>query len=131
MIYFQDKIAIVTGGLSGLGRSISTFLVQQGATVIIADINLEESEEFKANISSMDGSCEIAHVDVSNFNDIKILVYQTYSRYEKIDFMFNNAGIGINGEFQDFKMEQIKKVIDVNFYGVINGCYSVYPLMKK
>jgi short-subunit dehydrogenase len=131
MIYYQDKIAIVTGGLSGIGRSISIYLVKQGAKVIIADINLEKSEEFKAIVSSMTGSYEIVRVDVSNFDEIKTLVDQTHKMYKKIDFLFNNAGIGINGEFQDFKMEQIKKVMDVNYYGVINGCYSVYPIMKK
>jgi len=131
MSYYKSKVAIITGGLSGIGRAISLFLIQQGAKVIIADINLEKSEDFKSTVSSMEENCEILKIDVSNFDAMQILVEQTYDKYKKIDFMFNNAGIGINGEFQDFKMNEIKKVMDVNFYGVINGCYTVYPIMKK
>ena len=128
---FQDKIAIVTGGGSGIGRSICTYLTERGAHVVAADRNPEAAAETAALIRSAGGSAETQRVDVADPGEVESLIHGAASRHGRIDYLFNNAGIGINGEFQDLTMEHLQSVIQVNFWGMIYGCRSVYPIMQK
>jgi NAD(P)-dependent dehydrogenase (short-subunit alcohol dehydrogenase family) len=128
---FQDKIAIVTGGGSGIGRSICIYLAERGAHVVAADRNPEAAEETVALIRSAGGSAETQRVDVADQQEVESLIHGAASRHGRIDYLFNNAGIGINGEFQDLTMEHLQSVMQVNFWGTIYGCRSVYPIMQK
>lgn len=130
---FTGKIAVVTGGASGLGKEICGYLAERGATVIIADKNEEAGRAAAADISSRTdaGSAKAALVDVADYGSVKTLFTNVVSEYGWIDYLFNNAGVGINGEFQDMTFDHWRRLIDVNLWGVINGCRSVYPVMMK
>ena len=126
-----DKVAIVTGGASGIGKAICLFLAQHGTKVIIADNNLDGAKENEAYFSSQGHYGKAAYADVSNPQDVKSLIQNTMDEYGRIDFLFNNAGIGINGEFSDLTFEMWKHVLDVNLWSTIYGCHFIYPIMKK
>ncbi len=128
---FADKIAIVTGGASGIGKTICVYLARHGARVIIADRNPDEAKETESFITSNSGYGKAARVDVSKPGDMKSLVEDTIKEHKRIDYLFNNAGISINGEFKDLNLEHWKQVLDVNLWGVIYGCRFVYPVMIK
>jgi NAD(P)-dependent dehydrogenase (short-subunit alcohol dehydrogenase family) len=128
---FADKIAIVTGGASGIGKSICIYLARHGAKVIIADRNLEMAKETESVITSGNGFAKAVKIDVSNPQDVESMINNTVNDYGRIDFLFNNAGISINGEFQDVSMDHWKQIFDVNLWGVIYGCRYVYPIMIK
>ncbi len=127
----NGRVAIITGGASGIGKSICAYLAQRGTKVIIADQNPEAAQETEAFIASKGGNAKAVHVDVSNPQDMKSLIENTLRDYGRIDYLFNNAGIAINGEFQDMTLEHWQRILDVNLWGTIYGCHYVYPVMIK
>ena len=131
MNQYKDKIAIVTGGGSGIGRTICTYLAKREVHVVVADRNLDSARETESMIRSTGGSAESLRVDVVDQEEVESLIQGVAEEHGRIDFLFNNAGIGINGEFQDLTMEHLHSVMNVNFWGTIYGCRSVYPIMRK
>lgn len=127
----NDKVAIVTGGASGIGKEICLYLAERGAKVIIADINYELAKELESLINLNGGDGKAIKIDVSNSVEIEAMISEIYERYSKIDLLINNAGIGINGEFQDMTLDDWKRIFDINFWGVLFGTYYVYPIMMK
>jgi NAD(P)-dependent dehydrogenase (short-subunit alcohol dehydrogenase family) len=131
MVGLGKKIAVVTGGGSGIGRAICAYLAERGVHVVAADRNLEAADETVVLIRLAGGSAESRQVDVADPREVESLVEGAASRHGRIDYLFNNAGISINGEFQDHTMEHLQSVMKVNFWGTIYGCRSVYPIMKQ
>lgn len=128
---FMHKVAIVTGGASGIGRAICEYLARHGATVIIGDRNLAGARTLQTVIASNGGHAEAAGVDVTDEEAIKSLIDGVQKRHGRIDHLFNNAGISVNGEFKDMTAEHWRQVVDVNLWGVVYGCRHAYPIMMR
>lgn len=131
MGHFKDKVAIVTGGASGIGRALCEALVQNGAVVIVADINAERAEQVTSAITAMVGRAHAAHLDVSRGGDVQRLVKDTASEHGRLDYIFNNAGIGMGGEMRDTNLEHWQRILDINLWGVIYGTMAAYQVMLK
>lgn len=131
MKQFQDKIAIVTGGGAGIGKSICEELANKGATVIVADINATNAEKVADTIVQNGGKARSIAVDASNEHEVKKLIESTATEYSRLDYMFNNAGIAIGGDVRDLTIEQWHKVFNINFYGVLYGSIYAYQIMSK
>jgi NAD(P)-dependent dehydrogenase (short-subunit alcohol dehydrogenase family) len=131
MEYFRDKIAVVTGGASGMGRAVSEQMGRHGATMAVADINDEGAEEVAESIVAAGGQARAIHLDVTQRADVYALVDETAREHGRLDLIFNNAGIGILGDERDKTLDHWKKVIDVNLHGVLYGTTAAYPLMVK
>lgn len=129
MDYFKDKVAIVTGAASGIGRALSVDLARRGAAVILADINAPLLEDAAESISNTDYQAETISLDVRNFDEVQKLVEHTLSKYGRLDLIFNNAGIAVGGEVRDCSVDDWRDVIDVNLCGVVNGVAAAYPVM--
>jgi len=127
----HNKVAIVTGGASGIGKEICLYLAKKGAKVVVADINYEMAKEVESIIIQEGGEAKATKVDVSNSAEIEEMIQEIYQQYSKIDLLINNAGIGINGEFQDMNLDGWKRIFDINFWGVLFGTHYVYPIMMK
>ncbi|AZB42308.1 SDR family oxidoreductase [Bacillus sp. FJAT-42376] len=123
----NKKVAIVTGGASGIGRALCLELSRQGAAVIIADINETEGKKAQAAIT---GSAFV-YCDVKDLRCMEKIIHETYTNYGRIDYLFNNAGVALYGEFSDMNMTHWKKTMDVNVWGVIHGTQIAYAIMKK
>ena len=128
---FKGKIAIVTGGASGIGRAICEALGKYGATTVVADINLEGAQEVSKAISGNGGSASAAGLDVRDAEAIGKLIDETVAEHGRLDYMFNNAGINIAGEARDLLPEHWKRVLDINLMGVVHGTRIAYSLMVK
>lgn len=128
---FKDKIAIVTGAASGIGRALCKEMSKKDAVVIAADINIEGAKEVTSGITEDGGQAISAYLDVSQSGDVTNLVNKTANEYGRIDYIFNNAGIAVIGEVRDLSLEHWQKVIKVNLMGVIYGTIAAYPLMVK
>ncbi len=128
---FADKIAIITGGASGIGRALGEELSRRRALVILVDVNTKLLEEVADSITKAGGRAKAVTLDVSDFAAVKKLVDDTVAQYGRLDYIFNNAGIGVGGEARDYSYDDWRKVINVNLYGTVNGVAEAYPIMVK
>jgi NAD(P)-dependent dehydrogenase (short-subunit alcohol dehydrogenase family) len=125
------KIAIVTGGGAGIGEALSQELARRGATVIVADINEDDASRVATAIRGHGGRAEARHVDVSSEDDVRRMIEQTAASHGTLDYLFNNAGIGIGGDARDLTLEHWRRVIDVDLFGVLYGTLAAYPIMAR
>ena len=125
----NEKVAIVTGGGSGIGEGLCRELARRGARVVVADINSAEAGRVVASITGIGGQAAASTVDVSRAEQVTRLVEETAAAYGRVDYMFNNAGFAIGGDFRDLTLEHWHRVLDVDFYGVLHGMQAAYPVM--
>ena len=119
MVEFAGRVAIVTGGSSGIGRSSALSYAREGAKVVVSDVNEEGGRETVRLIQAASGEAFFVYTDVSRPSDCENLVIRTVEKYGRLDFACNNAGIG--GEQKlvaDYSIEGWQKVIAVNLSGV-------------
>ena len=121
MTQFQNKVAVVTGGASGIGQALCEELARRGATVVVADIDSQRAQHVASAIAAQGGRAESAEVDVADAKQMQTLVEQTVSRHERLDYFFNNAAIAVVGELRDLAPEHWRRLVDVNLLGVVYG----------
>lgn len=125
----KDKVAIITGGAGGIGNATAKLFLNQGAKVMLVDLDESELQNTVANLDNPNVSYCIA--DVSKVKDVKKYVAETLSAFGKIDIFFNNAGIeGKAYPIAEFPEDIFDKVIAVNLKGVWLGCQNVMPEME-
>ena len=123
---FRDKVAIVTGAASGIGRELATQLVAYGARVWMTDIN---EELLDARARSLDATGR--KVDVRDAEGMKALVEEVIAQEGRVDYMFNNAGIAVIGRYEQTSLDDWNRLIDINLRGVVHGIQAVYPHMMQ
>jgi NAD(P)-dependent dehydrogenase (short-subunit alcohol dehydrogenase family) len=123
------KVAIVTGAGSGIGAALSMKLAHRGARVVVADIDEDAATRVAATITGSGGHATARRVDVTREQDVRRLVEQTAAEYGHLDYQFNNAGIAIGGDARDLTLDQWRRVLDVDLYGVLYGTLAAYPIM--
>lgn len=126
---FSNATAIVTGAASGIGKAIAQELSSRGCMVVLADRQIELANELEKEINSNGGYALAREIDVSNYAAVEELVQDTIQRTGRLDFMINNAGIGIGGPAEDYELEDWNRTIDVNLRGVTNGIQASYRVM--
>ena len=125
---FSGAVAIVTGGASGIGRALSRALVKLDCEVVVVDLRSEPAEEVIQGIRK-EGSASFIRADVSDFTAMDRAVKTTIQGAGRLDYMFNNAGIGIGLDVRDHTIEDWHRIVDVNLKGVINGIQAAYSIM--
>ena len=126
---FAGKVAIITGGASGIGAALARALGERGADVVLADRQAALAEDVAAQIRASGGRATAADLDVRQMASMARVVDETRARAGKIDLFFNNAGIGVGGEIDSYKARDWDDVFDVNLRGVAYGIQCVYPVM--
>lgn len=122
----EDKVAIVTGGSSGIGKAIVERYAWEGAEVVIADVDREKGEEVAEETGS-----DFIKCDVSDFESVENLVEETVERYGKLDIMVNNAGIGAVEGIEDMDVEDYQKIRSIDLDGVVYGCKAAAPHLRE
>jgi len=126
----KDKVAIITGGAGGIGKATAKLFLEQGAKVVIVDLNIEILEKAVKDLNHENLSYCVG--DVSKAKDVENYVKKTLDVYKKIDVFFNNAGIeGRVKPIADYPDDVFDKVIAVNLKGVWLGCKHVIPKMEE
>jgi NAD(P)-dependent dehydrogenase (short-subunit alcohol dehydrogenase family) len=127
----ETRSAIVTGGASGIGRALAEELAGRGVGVVIADRQVDLAKEVAAAIQSRGGAAEVAELDVRDHERFLAIVNETFERTGRLDYLFNNAGIGVSAEMKDYEPADWDDVFDVNLRGVAYGVTAAYPLMVR
>lgn len=125
---YVGKIAIVTGGASGIGRALALDLVRRGASVVVADRDGDGARAVAEEARKV-GEAWAEELDVRDLSAFEAVVARTVARSGRVDVLFNNAGIGVGGEADGYAPEDWDDVFDVNLRGVANGVQAVYGQM--
>jgi NAD(P)-dependent dehydrogenase (short-subunit alcohol dehydrogenase family) len=128
---FDGATAVITGGASGIGRALAEALAALGCHVMLADLQIELAEEVAASIHASGGKATAVKLDVTSFTDMADLLRETVKQTGRLDYIFNNAGIGIDGTADYHEIEDWNRIIDINLRGVVNGVQAAYPIMIK
>ena len=123
----KNKVVIITGASSGIGKATALLLAESGAKVVLAERNQEKLEKAVNEIKERNGEAVYKVTDVSKREEVKSLVDFTISKYGKIDVIFNNAGLMPNSPLSEFRTDEWDEMIDVNLKGVVNGIEAVLP----
>lgn len=127
---FSGKVAIVTGGASGLGRALCVELGRRGAKVVVADINEEGSKSTASVITQAGGSATSIVTDMRNPDAVDRLIAQVASE-GPLDYLFNNAGVIMFGEFRDMSHEDWRHFVESDLMSVVYGTSAAYKVMMK
>lgn len=124
-----NKVAIITGGASGIGRASAELFVAEGAKVVVADVNSEDGEALAADLGE---SARFRRTDVSHADDMQELVDFTVAEFGGLDILFNNAGISgaHHPRLLDDPLDDFSKVIGINLYGAMRGTQSAGRHMR-
>jgi short-subunit dehydrogenase len=128
---FKDKVAIVTGAASGIGKAVIKMFADEGAKVVLADINEDGINKYAAELTSKGVDAMAVPTDVTKLDMIKNLLNKTLERHKRIDILHNNAGIILPNDIDVIDYKDIDKQIHINLYGIIYGTKEVIPIMKK
>jgi NAD(P)-dependent dehydrogenase (short-subunit alcohol dehydrogenase family) len=128
---FEGKVAVITGGASGIGRSIALALAKHGVDIAVADIDDARLEAVCQEIEQLGRRAFSVHCDVSRDADVENLASQVLSNMEKVDILVNNAGKGMYVSVENIKLDHYKFVLDINVLGIIRGVLAFLPHMLK
>ncbi len=127
----QDKIAIVTGGSSGIGKATVQLFLQEGATVINWDVNQQAGLALLEALPEFKGKLHFLQVDVASYEQAQQAAQRVHEQFGHIDILVNNAGITRDATLLKMTSEQWQQVIDVNLSGVFNCTKAVAPYMVE
>jgi NAD(P)-dependent dehydrogenase (short-subunit alcohol dehydrogenase family) len=127
----KDKVAIITGAASGIGRGIALRFAEEGASVIVADINLSDGEETAKTITKRNGRSLFIKTDVSLGSEVRNMVEATQERFGQLDILVNNAGFSPTGSVTEISEEDWDRCLDTDLKGVFLGCKYAIPLLLE
>jgi NAD(P)-dependent dehydrogenase (short-subunit alcohol dehydrogenase family) len=129
----QDKVTIITGAGSGIGREAALIFAREGASVVVADMNGDAGTQTVEDITAAGGEAIFVCTNVAEAGSVEALVRETEGRFDQLDVIFNNAGIfpDADGSVVDTSEDVWDLVMNVNLKGVFLGCKYAIPAMQR
>jgi NAD(P)-dependent dehydrogenase (short-subunit alcohol dehydrogenase family) len=128
---FADKTALITGGASGIGAALAETLAASGAQVWVADRQFDAAEQVARRLRDGGAVAHALALDVRDPEAFEAAVDEVVRTGGRLDYLFNNAGIGIGGEVDALTRDDWTDIIDVNLRGVVHGVQAAYPVMIR
>ena len=128
---FKDKVAVITGAASGIGRGLAEYCFQKEMKMVLADV--EEKALSRAEAEMKADGAEIISVvtDVSKIEDVQSLTRKTIDSFGKVDLLFNNAGVATGTSIWESSISDCKWVVGANLWGVIHCIHEFVPIMLR
>ncbi|MEK4761009.1 SDR family NAD(P)-dependent oxidoreductase [Viridibacillus sp. FSL E2-0187] len=127
----ENKVAVVTGGASGIGEATVRLFAQEGAKVVIADFS-ERGEEVVADLKAQGFEALFVKTDVTSEDDVKNMVAKTVETFGSLDVMYANAGIAQDGPIHELSVEKWQKTIDINLSGIfLSDKFAIEQMLKQ
>jgi NAD(P)-dependent dehydrogenase (short-subunit alcohol dehydrogenase family) len=123
----EGKTVIITGAASGIGLASARLFAEEGAALLLGDIDVDRGAQAAEAICRAGGRAEFLRTDVAIGREVKQLVDRAVERHEKLDAIFNNAGMSMRGSILDLTEEDLDRVFEVNLKGVFFGCKYALP----
>jgi uncharacterized protein len=130
-LFFQDKVIIITGASSGIGRAAALIFSQLNAKVVLASRNEEKLDSLKEEILSKGGQALVIKTDTNLLENTQRMAKETISKWGKIDVLIANAGKYVTDISHEIDIQSFKESMDINFFGTLNVIKSVLPEMKS
>ena len=127
----SGRVAIITGGSSGIGLGVARGLAEAGATVAIVARNVERSQQAAAQIEEAGGKAFAVACDVTDGDGVEAMVQEVKERCGRIDILVNNAGTNIRKRPEELSYEEWRTVLDTNIDSAFRCCNACYPVMKE
>ena len=128
---FSGKVALVTGGTSGIGKTTAIEFARAGAKVILTGRREKEGAQVVAEIKKLGGDAGFVRADVAKDADVKAMVDFTVSKFGRLDVAFNNAGVEWKGPLDQATEAEYRRIFDINVWGVLNSMRHEIPVMLK
>jgi NAD(P)-dependent dehydrogenase (short-subunit alcohol dehydrogenase family) len=128
---FEDKVVLVTGGTSGIGKATAIKFARAGAKVVVSGRREKEGAEVVNEITKLGGEAAFVRGDVAKDADIQAMVQLTVEKFGKLDVAFNNAGVEWTGPLDQATEAEYRRVFDINVWGVLNSMRHEIPAMLK
>ena len=129
----HGRVAVITGGASGIGAAAARLFVGEGARVVLGDLAQGAGEALAQELNGLAGApvARFLRSDVTQLQEVEALVAAAERDFGRLDIMFNNAGIGSFGDTVTLDVAQWKQVIDVDLNGVFHGCKAAIPALRR
>lgn len=127
---FSGRSAVVTGAASGIGLAIAERLAQHGASVVLADVDADRAHTHAQDLREQGAQASAAALDVTDRGAIEALLQRVAKEHGRLDFMFNNAGVGGTLPFDQATPEQWDRILALNLRSVIDGTHAAFRLMS-
>ncbi len=128
MSVWSGANVVVTGAASGIGLALSTAMIARGANVWLTDVDAAAAQDAAGKLGA---KAHWAELDVRDASAVREVVERVVSEQGSLDYLFNNAGIGVGGESHEVGTDLYDRIIDINIRGVTNGVAAAYPIMVK
>lgn len=126
---FEGRVAVVTGGASGIGRGIARALARRGASVALADLHAERLEETVRALEALGAKALGLRCDVTSDAEVERFRDAVLARFGRVDVLCNNAGVSVLGPCERAEMEDWRWILDVNVLGLVRGVRAFVPAM--
>jgi NAD(P)-dependent dehydrogenase (short-subunit alcohol dehydrogenase family) len=130
MSFFSESVAVITGAGSGMGRCLAQQLAAAGSSLALADVDERGLAETITQLRSK-GKTTSHIVDVAKESRMKSFAAEVAAQHGRCTVLFNNAGVALLGNFEELSLDDIRWLMDINFWGVIYGVSYFLPLLKK
>jgi len=128
---FTGKVALVTGGTSGIGKATAIAFARAGAKVVLSGRREQEGAQVVDEIKKLGGEAAFVRADVAKDGDVKKMIDFTIDKFGKLDIAFNNAGVEWKGPLDQATEAEYRRVFDINVWGVLNSMRHEIPAMLR